>query len=262
MRVLRTAGLAFALAAFAVGALREMRRDPPPPGHEILPADYPKALRILLRVSKAETLKGFDIGKPIVIEETDLEWALDQLEAVLVADALQRVRGDLEQVRVPDRDRQADRPRSPRTPCGDAGGGGGRRDRPPGAALAGLGRGMLVEIDAILHAASHNHSTAYVTTVLQLEQAYRADAAAIGTVPTLAAIDVMLQAEHGPDGLARLITWDEAVAEVGEGTARVWGLYMAGSRLGFERNEIQLHQVLATRTSAEGATGYPLRPDF
>ena len=38
--------------------------------------------------------------------------------------------------------------------------------------------------------------------------------------------------------------WDECVAEVGEGTARVWGLYMAGSRLGFERNEIQLHQVL------------------
>ena len=30
--------------------------------------------------------------------------------------------------------------------------------------------------------------------------------------------------------------WDEAVAEVGEGTARVWRLYMAGSRVGFERN--------------------------
>ena len=28
------------LAAFGVGALREMRRDPPPPRHEILPADY------------------------------------------------------------------------------------------------------------------------------------------------------------------------------------------------------------------------------
>jgi len=28
------------LTTFAVGALREMRRDPPPPGHEILPADY------------------------------------------------------------------------------------------------------------------------------------------------------------------------------------------------------------------------------
>ena len=32
--------------------------------------------------------------------------------------------------------------------------------------------------------------------------------------------------------------WDEAVAEVGEGTARVWRLYMAGSRLGFERNVV------------------------
>ncbi|WP_249138534.1 class I SAM-dependent methyltransferase [Phycicoccus avicenniae] len=54
--------------------------------------------------------------------------------------------------------------------------------------------------------------------------------------------------------------WDECVAEVGEGTARVWGLYMAGSRLGFERNEVQLHQVLATRTGADGTHGLPLRP--
>ena len=29
-----------------------------------------------------------------------------------------------------------------------------------------------------------------------------------------AAIDVVLQAEHGPDGLAWLITWDEVVAEL------------------------------------------------
>ena len=56
--------------------------------------------------------------------------------------------------------------------------------------------------------------------------------------------------------------WDECVAEAGEKTARVWGLYLAGSRLSFEHGGIQLHQVLATRTSAEGATGYPLRPDF
>jgi cyclopropane-fatty-acyl-phospholipid synthase len=54
--------------------------------------------------------------------------------------------------------------------------------------------------------------------------------------------------------------WDESVAEVGEGTARVWGLYMAGSRLGFERNEIQLHQVLAVRPHDDGTTGLPLRP--
>jgi cyclopropane-fatty-acyl-phospholipid synthase len=56
--------------------------------------------------------------------------------------------------------------------------------------------------------------------------------------------------------------WDACVAEVGEGTARVWGLYMAGSRLGFERNEIQLHHVLATKTDAEGEAAYPLRPTF
>ena len=54
--------------------------------------------------------------------------------------------------------------------------------------------------------------------------------------------------------------WDECVAEVGEGTARVWGLYMAGSRLAFERNEIQLHQVLAQRPTPDGASGLPLRP--
>jgi len=56
--------------------------------------------------------------------------------------------------------------------------------------------------------------------------------------------------------------WDECVAEVGEGTARVWGLYMAGSRLAFERNEIQLHHVLATRTDENGVSGYPLRHTF
>ena len=54
--------------------------------------------------------------------------------------------------------------------------------------------------------------------------------------------------------------WEACVAEVGEGTARVWGLYMAGSRLGFERNEIQLHQVLAVKPAADGSHGLPLRP--
>lgn len=53
--------------------------------------------------------------------------------------------------------------------------------------------------------------------------------------------------------------WDACVAEVGEGTARVWGLYMAGSRLAFERNEIQLHHVLAAKTTDSGADGFPLR---
>ncbi|MGH3363298.1 MAG: class I SAM-dependent methyltransferase [Nocardioidaceae bacterium] len=56
--------------------------------------------------------------------------------------------------------------------------------------------------------------------------------------------------------------WDECVAEVGEGTAKVWGVYMAGSRLGFERNEIQLHQVLAVRTTDDGRDGFSLRPTW
>lgn len=56
--------------------------------------------------------------------------------------------------------------------------------------------------------------------------------------------------------------WEAAVAEVGEGTAKVWGLYLAGSRLSFERNRIQLHQVLAVNTPASGDAGWPLRPTW
>jgi cyclopropane-fatty-acyl-phospholipid synthase len=56
--------------------------------------------------------------------------------------------------------------------------------------------------------------------------------------------------------------WDACVAEVGEGTARVWGLYMAGSRIGFERNDTQLHHVLATKTDDNGVSGFPLRPTW
>ncbi|MGB3695931.1 MAG: class I SAM-dependent methyltransferase [Gordonia sp. (in: high G+C Gram-positive bacteria)] len=54
--------------------------------------------------------------------------------------------------------------------------------------------------------------------------------------------------------------WDEAVAEVGEGTARLWGLYMAGCRIGFERNITQLHHVLATKLQLDSTTTLPLRP--
>ncbi|MQA88024.1 MAG: methyltransferase domain-containing protein [Streptosporangiales bacterium] len=55
--------------------------------------------------------------------------------------------------------------------------------------------------------------------------------------------------------------WDEAVAEVGSGRARVWRLYMAGSRLGFERNQIQLHQILGVKLDGT-RSGMPLRPDW
>ena len=55
--------------------------------------------------------------------------------------------------------------------------------------------------------------------------------------------------------------WAEAVQEVGEARARVWRLYLAASRLGFDRNNIQLHQVLGVKL--DGTTsGMPLRPDW
>ncbi len=54
--------------------------------------------------------------------------------------------------------------------------------------------------------------------------------------------------------------WDEAVDEVGIATAKVWGLYMAGSRVAFEQNNIQLHHVLASKLAEHGSDGLPLRP--
>ena len=51
------------------------------------------------------------------------------------------------------------------------------------------------------------------------------------------------------------------VAEVGLPTAKVWGLYMEGSRLGCESNGIQLHQVLMTKPDERSNAGeLPLRP--
>jgi cyclopropane-fatty-acyl-phospholipid synthase len=54
--------------------------------------------------------------------------------------------------------------------------------------------------------------------------------------------------------------WDDAVAEVGLPVAKVWGLYMAASRVAFEENKLQLHHVLATKPDARGNDRLPLRP--
>ncbi len=56
--------------------------------------------------------------------------------------------------------------------------------------------------------------------------------------------------------------WDECVAQAGEATARVWGLYLAGCSRGFEINDIQLHQVLAVKPREDGSVDFPLRPDW
>lgn len=55
--------------------------------------------------------------------------------------------------------------------------------------------------------------------------------------------------------------WDTAVAMVGEGRARVWRLYMAGCVLGFERNVVQLHQILGVKLDDADAR-LPLRPEY
>jgi cyclopropane-fatty-acyl-phospholipid synthase len=51
--------------------------------------------------------------------------------------------------------------------------------------------------------------------------------------------------------------WDEAVALVGPGRARVWRLYMAGSSIGFTDGGLSVHQVLAVRPDDDGASGMP-----
>jgi cyclopropane-fatty-acyl-phospholipid synthase len=56
--------------------------------------------------------------------------------------------------------------------------------------------------------------------------------------------------------------WAAAVGEVGERRARVWRLYMAASRLAFELNRVQIHQVLGVKTDARGRSGIPLRPSW
>lgn len=56
--------------------------------------------------------------------------------------------------------------------------------------------------------------------------------------------------------------WDECVRLVGLPTAKVYGLYMAGSRLAFELNWLQVHQFLLTCPGPDGQAAYPFRPDW
>ncbi|MBK1786979.1 SAM-dependent methyltransferase [Prauserella cavernicola] len=57
--------------------------------------------------------------------------------------------------------------------------------------------------------------------------------------------------------------WPEAVREAGVRRARVWALYMAASRLGFERHKIELQQVLGVKVDDDtGDAAMPLRPDW
>jgi len=51
--------------------------------------------------------------------------------------------------------------------------------------------------------------------------------------------------------------WDEALALVGAGRARIWRLYMAASANGFENGGLAIHQVLGVRPEADGSSAMP-----
>jgi cyclopropane-fatty-acyl-phospholipid synthase len=56
--------------------------------------------------------------------------------------------------------------------------------------------------------------------------------------------------------------WPQAVAEVGERRARIWRLYMALCRVGFELDRVQIHQMLGVRLDEQGRSNMPLRPNW
>ncbi|MER8226294.1 cyclopropane-fatty-acyl-phospholipid synthase family protein [Streptomyces sp. NPDC094143] len=51
--------------------------------------------------------------------------------------------------------------------------------------------------------------------------------------------------------------WEDVVALVGEPTARVWRLYLAGSGLAFAERRMGVDQILAVRLTPEGESGMP-----
>lgn len=51
--------------------------------------------------------------------------------------------------------------------------------------------------------------------------------------------------------------WDAAVELAGEGRARIWRLYMAGSATGFRAGRMGLHQVLGVIPEPDGSSGMP-----
>ena len=56
-------------------------------------------------------------------------------------------------------------------------------------------------------------------------------------------------------------SWDAAVDAAGDEVARTWRLYMSGARVGFERGDLDVAQLLLARPLADGAPApRPLRP--
>ncbi len=54
--------------------------------------------------------------------------------------------------------------------------------------------------------------------------------------------------------------WAEALAAAGPEVARTWRLYMSAARLGFERGDLEVYQLLLARPADDGPAERPLRP--
>jgi cyclopropane-fatty-acyl-phospholipid synthase len=78
-------------------------------------------------------------------------------------------------------------------------------------------------------------------------------------------LDVQLLGPHYALTLAAWVarlerSWDAAVAVAGAEVARTWRLYMSAARLGFERGELDVVQLLLARPAVDGPAPRPLRP--
>lgn len=54
--------------------------------------------------------------------------------------------------------------------------------------------------------------------------------------------------------------WDAVLAAAGEEVARTWRLYMSAARLGFERGDLDVCQLLLAKPGDDGPAHLPLRP--
>ena len=56
--------------------------------------------------------------------------------------------------------------------------------------------------------------------------------------------------------------WDESVTQVGVRRVRLWNLYMALCQLGFDANNLQIHQFLGEAVGKSGASAFSLSPNW
>ena len=59
-----------------------------------------------------------------------------------------------------------------------------------------------------------------------------------------------------------LRNWDESVTQVGVRRVRLWNLYMALCQIGFEANNLQIHQFLGEAVGTSGTSAFPLSPNW